>query len=127
MWKKLKWTLFSVLVVGIGAYSQKNKIFDEVLNRQGDHYKVVASTSKTAKFTSIVVTEGGNKVYVVNFDKSAWNRDFSGEEPVHISFTGQAIQANDSSAEMIVKVLYDGVVIRNVVATGSNMNANVGF
>lgn len=128
MLKKMKLALLSALAVTVGvvAYSQQKSKECKMQIEQNLQYEVVVQLTN-ARVTSIVVKEGDNEETIVDYQDNHWNRSFSGDLPVRVSVKGQAAQGNDSSAKMTIEVLKDGVLYRNAVAQGPNLEANVSF
>lgn len=128
MLKKMKLALLSALAVTVGvvAYSQQKSKECKMQIEQNLQYEVVVQLTN-ARVTSIVVKEGDNEETIVDYQDNHWNRSFSGDLPVRVSVKGQAAQGNDSSAKMTIEVLKDGVLYRNAIAQGPNLEANVSF
>ncbi|MDM1044165.1 hypothetical protein HX004_04815 [Myroides sp. 1354] len=128
MLKKMKLALLGALAVTVGvvAYSQQKSKECKMQIEQNLQYEVVVQLTN-ARVTSIVVKEGDNEETIVDYQDNHWNRSFSGDLPVRVSVKGQAAQGNDSSAKMTIEVLKDGVLYRNAIAQGPNLEANVSF
>ena len=129
MLKKMKVALFSAMMVvmGVIAYGQQMSTEQREVVVDESGYKVIVSTSANAQITRIIVREGDAEEEVPIVDQTNWSRVFTNNLPVHVSVSGRAIQANDSSAKMTVKVFKDGEPFRTANAQGVNLEANVGF